>query len=170
MSLNHFLDSNLCKLEMNMRKMPPPSLSASAHARLHIASLLGIVVVLSGCNGSDGSVRSAALPVGSAPQVNQQLPLVDSETFNEAASAKFIATVNTASGVVQDVTLPSRASFATLSITYNATDKSYTVADEASAKTFAPADLAAGTPNFDHYTQSSTAAGGGPGSTTVSDL
>lgn len=150
--------------------------SVNAKTRLNITSLLALAVTLGGCGagGSDGGVVSTqpppASPTPAPTPVNTQLPLTQTEIFNQAASAKIIGTVDTRTGAVEDVTLPSRASFATLSVAYNATTNTYTVADEASSKTFAPADLTAGTSSFDHYTQTSTVPGGGPGSTTVSDL
>jgi hypothetical protein len=145
---------------------------ASAITRLNITSLFTLAIALGGCgsSGSDGGVASTPVPSAAPPVVNTQLPLTETETFNQAASAKIVGTVDTRTGAVEDVTLPSRASFATLSVAYNATRNTYTVADEASSKTFAPADLTAGTSSFDHYTQTTTVPGGGPGSTTVSDL
>lgn len=70
---------------------------------------------------------------------------------------------------MQDTTLPSRASFATLTIKYDSSDKSYTVSDEASSKTFLPSNLTSATDVFDHYVLID-GDGAKDGNTTVSDF
>ena len=153
----------------------------SIAAGLTVPVLLCLGLSLTGCGGGDVASTSAAAPVAvpsatptptptpTPPSPNSELPLTVSQVFDQAASGKLIATVNTTSGAVQDTTLPSRASFATLTITYDSTANTYLVADEASSKTFAPTDLTTGTASFDHYVQS-VGSGLNDGNTTVSDL
>ena len=140
-----------------------PSHARTIRHRLPFLLCLATTSMLSACGGS-GGVNSTPAPTppasgdsgsgasggGTTISTNATLPLTVSETF-EAASAKIIATVDKGTGAASEVTLPSRASFATVSIAYDAATDSYTFADEASARTFAPADATSSDGAFKYY-------------------
>lgn len=117
------------------------SVSAKCVVALIVANLL------QGCASSGGFRASGGEPT---PGLNTSLPPTVSEKF-DAASAKIILDVTKSSGASSGVSLPSRASYATLTISYDATAKSYTVKDEATSRTFAPGNIAASNSRFDIY-------------------
>lgn len=113
-----------------------------------VATLM-VATLLQGCASSGGFRASGG---GQSPLLNTSLPPSVNEKFN-AASAKIILDVAKANGASSGVSLPSRASYATLTISYDAAAKSYTVMDEASGRTFVPANIAASNNTFDVYQQ-----------------
>ena len=132
------------------------SRASAVSARIAVAPALALSFVLSACGGSGGlsstpTPAPAPVPTPTPTPTNTSLPATLSETFT-AASAKTIATIGNATGAASDVS-PSRSSYGTLSVAYDAAANSYTIADEAASRTFTSADTRTSDGAFEYYTQ-----------------